>query len=251
PGRSWFRYHHLFADLLQLELRRSEPDQVAWLHRVAARWLAGHGHPVEAVGHAQAAQDWGLAARVLAGHWPGLYLDGQAAVIHGLLVGFPAGQLVADAELAAVAAGDELARGSLEAAEWHLALAERAPVPEGRQARAQLLVGMVRLLLARQRGNRPVVAKEAGRLQAAAEAPEAARPGLGEELRALALISLGSAEYWAARFEDAERYLEQGVALARRIGRPYLEFTGLVYAAMIEFYGSASLAVEHGRQAAE
>src|SRR5262249_43131107 len=70
-------------------------------------------------------------------------------------------------------------------------------------------------------------------------------------LGALALISLGSAEYWAARFEDAERYLEQGVALARRIGRPYLEFTGLVYAAMIEFYGSASLAVEHGRQAAE
>ena len=84
-----------------------------------------------------------------------------------------------------------------------------------------------------------------------AEAPEAAQPALGEELRALALISLGNAEYWAARFEDAERYLDQGVALARRIGRPYLEFTGLVYAASLEFYGSASLAVEHGRQAAE
>jgi LuxR family transcriptional regulator, maltose regulon positive regulatory protein len=124
-------------------------------------------------------------------------------------------------------------------------------VPEGRRGQAQLLVGMVRLLLARQRGNRPVVAEEAGRLQAAAEAPEAAQPGLGEELRALALISLGSAEYWAARFEDAERYLEQGVALARRIGRPYLEFTGLVYQASIEFYGSASLAVEHGSHAAE
>src|SRR5262249_44712346 len=157
------------------------------------------------------------AARVLADYWPGLYLDGQAAVIHELLGRFPAGASAADAELAAVAAGDELARGSLEAAEWHLALAERAPVPEGRQT--QRLVGMVRLLLARQRGNRQAVAEEAGRLQAAAEA---ARPGLGEELRALALISLGSAEYWAARFEDAERYLEQGVALARRIGRPYL-----------------------------
>src|SRR5262249_4729846 len=116
---------------------------------------------------------------------------------------------------------------------------------------ARILPGCVRTLLARQRGNRPVVAEEAGRLQALAGAPEAARPGLGEELRALALISLGSAEYWAARFEDAERYLDQGVALARRIGRPYLEFTGLVYAAMIEVYGSASLAVEHGRQAAE
>src|SRR5215813_8007197 len=172
-GRSWFRYHHLFADLLQLELRRTEPDQVAGLHRAAAGWLAGHGYPVEAVRHAQAAGDWDLARRLLADNWPGLYLDGQAAVIHELLAGFPAGQLVADAELAAVAAGDELARGSLEAAEWHLAQAERAPVPKGRRAQAQLLVGMVRLLLARQRGNRPAVAEEASLLQAAAEA---ARP---------------------------------------------------------------------------
>src|SRR5215469_6485238 len=45
-GRSWFRYHHLFADLLQLELRRTEPDQVAVLHRDAAGWFAGHGFPV-------------------------------------------------------------------------------------------------------------------------------------------------------------------------------------------------------------
>src|SRR5215469_7260488 len=250
-GRSWFRYHHLFADLLALELRRTEPDQVAGLHQAAAGWFAGHGYPVEAVRHAQAVQDWGLAARVLADNWPGLYLDGQAAVIHELLAGFPVEQLVADAGLAAVAAGDELARGSLEAAERYLALAGRAPVPEGRLGQAQLLAGMVRLLLARQRGNRPAVAEEAGRLQALAEAPEAAQAGLGQELRALALISLGSAEFWAARFEEAERHLEQGVALARRIGRPYLEFTGLAYQGPIEFFSSFALAVDRGRQAAE
>src|SRR6516165_1671890 len=97
PARSWFRYHHLFAGLLQLQLRRTEPDQVAGLHRAAARWLAGHGYPVEAVRHAQAAGDWGLAAQLLADNWPGLYLGGQAAVIHELLAGFPAEQLVADA----------------------------------------------------------------------------------------------------------------------------------------------------------
>jgi LuxR family transcriptional regulator, maltose regulon positive regulatory protein len=251
PARSWFRYHHLFADLLQLQLRRTGPDEVAGLHRAAAGWFAGHRYPVEAVRHAQAAQDWNLADRVLADHFPGLYLDGQAAVIHELLAGFPAEQLVADAELAAVAAGDELARGSLDAAERYLGLAEQAPVPEGRRGQARLLVGMVRLLLVRQRGDPPAVAEAAGRLQAIAEAPQAARPALGEDLRALALISLGCAEYWAARFEEAERHLADGVALARRIGRPYLEFTGLVYAAVIEFYGSASLAVEHGRQAAE
>jgi LuxR family maltose regulon positive regulatory protein len=249
-ARSWFRYHHLFADLLQLELRRTEPDQVAGLHRAAARWFAGHGYPVEAIRHAQAAQDWDLARRLLADRWPSLYLDGQAGVIHELLAGFPAEQLVADAELAAVAAGDELASGSLEAAGRYLGLAERgsASVPAGRQGQAQLLAGIVRLLLARQRADPPAVAEEARRLQAMAEAPEAAQPGLGEELRALALISLGSTEFWAARFEEAERHLDLGVALARRIGRPYLEFTALVYAAAIR---AASLPVDRSRQAAE
>jgi LuxR family maltose regulon positive regulatory protein len=142
-GRSWFRYHHLFADLLRLELRRTEPDQAAGLHEMAAGWFAGHGYPVEAVRHAQAAQDWGLAARVLTDRWPGLYLDGQAAVIHELVAGFPAGQLVADAELAAVAAGDELARGSLEAAGRYLGLAERASasVPGGRAGQAPAAAG--------------------------------------------------------------------------------------------------------------
>jgi LuxR family transcriptional regulator, maltose regulon positive regulatory protein len=236
PGRSWFRYHHLFADLLQLQLRRTEPDQVAGLHRAAAGWFAGHGYPVEAIHHAQAAQDWGLAARVLAGHWPGLYLDGQAAIIHELLGGFPAETRAADAELAAVAAGDELARGSLEAAGRYLGLAERglASVPEGRQGQARLLVGMVRLLLARQHGNLPAVAEEARRLQAMADAPEA-QPGLGDELRALALISLGSTEFWVARLEEAERHLERGIAAAERIGRSYLDFTGMAYRAAIEF----------------
>jgi LuxR family transcriptional regulator, maltose regulon positive regulatory protein len=251
PRRSWFRYHHLFADLLQLELRRAEPGQVAGLHQAAAGWLAAHGYAVEAIRHAQAARDWGLAARLLTGHWPGLYLDGQAAVVHGLLAGFPAGAGAADAELAAVAAGDELARGSLEAAERYLGLAERAPVPEGRPGQMQLLAGMVQLLLARQRGDRLAVAEQAQRLQAMADAPDATGPGLGEELRALALISLGSTEFWVARLEEAERHLDRGVTLARRIGRPYLEFSGLAYQAAIEFNRSFALAMERGRQAVE
>ena len=63
---------------------------------------------------------------------------------------------------------------------------------------------MVRLLLARQRGNLPAVADQAQRLQAMAEAPERrAQSGLGEELRALALINLGITEYWGGRLEEA------------------------------------------------
>ena len=48
-GRSWFRYHHLFADLLQLALRRTAPGEVTALHEAAAGWLAEHGFPVEAI----------------------------------------------------------------------------------------------------------------------------------------------------------------------------------------------------------
>ena len=68
-ARSWFRYHQMFAGLLQLELRRTAPGKVAALHSVAAGWFAGHGFGVEAVRHAQAARDWGLAVRLLARHW--------------------------------------------------------------------------------------------------------------------------------------------------------------------------------------
>src|SRR5260370_23917877 len=107
-------------------------------------------------------------------------------------------------------------------------------VPGGRRGGGQLLLRVVGLLLARQRGDLPAVVEEARRLQAAAEAPDAARPSLGEDLRTLALINLGIAEYGTGRFEGAEPHLEQGVALARRIGRPYLEFTGLTYQAAIE-----------------
>jgi LuxR family maltose regulon positive regulatory protein len=250
-ARSWFRYHHLFADLLQLELRRTAPGEVTALHQAATSWFAGHGHPVEAVRHAQAAQDWSLASRLLADHWPTLQLGGQAATVHELLAGFPAEAAATDAELAVLIAADELAQGSLEAAERYLGLAARASatVPADRHEQLQVLLEIVRLLLARQRGNPPAVAEEARRLQAIAEAPDTALPGLGEELRGLALISLGITEVWAAQFELAERYLEHGVALARRIERPFLEFSGLAHQAVIETYRSFAQAAERSRQA--
>ena len=256
-ARSWFRYHHLFADLLQLELRRTAPGEVTALHEAASSWFAGHGHPVEAVRHAQAAQDWSLASRLLADHWPGLQLGGQAATVHELLARFPAEAAATYAELAVLVAADELAQGSLEAAERYLGLAARAAatVPADRHEQLQVLLEMVRLLLARQRGNPPAVAEEARRLRAIAEAPDTARelalPGLGEELRGLALISLGITEVWAAQFEVAERHLEYGVALARRIGRPFLEFSGLAHQAVIETYRSFPLAAERCTQAIE
>src|SRR6201987_5937745 len=100
-------------------------------------------------------------------------------------------------------------------------------VPVGPRGRVQLLLRVGGPLLDRGRGNLVGVAEEAGRLQAMAEALDMAQSGLSGELRALALINLGIAEYGAAQFEEAQQHLEQGVELAHRIGRPYLEFTGI------------------------
>ena len=252
--RSWFRYHRLFADLLQLELRRTEPNERAALHGAAAAWLAGHGHPVEAVRQAQAAEDWGLAARLLSDHWLDLYLSGRGATLVELLARFPRRAVAASPELTAVRVAGDLIGGSLEDAGRHLAVATGAlaSVPADRRGRLQVLLSVLRLFLARRLNDFPVVVEEAQRLLALMKTAEAAQLGLGEDLRAAAFISLGIAEIWALQFEDAERHLEQGVDLARQIGRPYLELHGLAHGAhaMLLFRPDASQA-EWSRQAIE
>ena len=251
--RSWFRYHQLFADLLQLELRGSAPAELPALHVAAAGWYAEHGYTVEAVRHAQAAQDWGLAARLLSGHWVGLGLAGHGGTAHELLARFPAGVIAADAELAAGVAGDQLARGSLDEAERYLALSTRAleSVPADRRGRSQVVLAAVRMRLARQRGDITAVAEEAQRLLAPAMTAGSVQPELGGDLRALALINLGIAELWTSRFDEADRHLEDGIALARQIGRPYLEVTGLAYWAQLMSWRSFPLGAQRSLQAIE
>jgi len=253
-GRSWFRYHQLFADLLQLELRRTEPSERAALHRAAAGWLAEHGRPVEAVRQALAAEDWGMAARLLSDHWLDLYLGGRGVTLVELLARFPCRVVAASPELTTVQVAGDLVQGYLEDAGRHLAQATRSltAVPADRRGRVQVMLAVLRLFLARRLVDFPAVEQEAQRLLALTEDADAAHLGLGEDLRAAAFISLGIAEIWALRFEAAERHLQQGVALAHQIGRPYLEFTGLTHRAhgMALFRPDASQA-EWSRQAIE
>jgi LuxR family transcriptional regulator, maltose regulon positive regulatory protein len=251
--RSWFRYHQLFAELLQLELRGSAPAELPALHDAAAGWYAEHGYPVEAVRHAQAAEHWELAARLLSDQWVGLGLAGLGGTAHELLARFPAGVIAADAELAARVAGDQLARGSLEEAERYLALSTRAleSVPAGRRGRSQVVLAVVRMRLARQRGDLAAVAEEAARLLAPAVATDLAEPRLGGDLRALALINLGIAELWTAPFLQAGRHLEEGIALARQIRRPYLELTGLAHWAQLVSWQSFPQGAQRSVQAIE
>jgi len=249
--RSWFRYHRLFADLLQLELRHTEPGELPALHATAARWYAGHGYPAEAVRHAQTARDWSLAARLLSDHWIDLDLGGQAATARELLTAFPGDVGPADAELTALTAAAELAAGSLEEAGRQLALAvERsASIPADRRGRLEVMLTVLQLYLARQRGDLPAAVEAADRLIGTVGRLDEPQLSLGEDLRALALISLGIAEVWALRFKDANQHLDQGVALAHWIGRPYLELTALAHGAELAALRSYTRGAQRSRQA--
>jgi LuxR family transcriptional regulator, maltose regulon positive regulatory protein len=251
--RSWFRYHRLFADLLQFELRAAAPDEVPALHAAAAGWLARHGFAAEAVRHAQAAGDWELAAHLLADHWLGLVLDWRVATADELLARFPASLVAADAELTVLRAGSEIIGGSAEEAERHLARAEAgsASVPAHRQPSFQLLLAVQRLRLARKRGDLPAVVAAAQTVMDLAQTADAAQPGLSEDLRAVTLVSLGNTELSWQRLDEAERHLEQGIAVARRIGRPFTEVLSLSQWARIAAYRSMTLAVERGTEAIE
>jgi LuxR family maltose regulon positive regulatory protein len=105
--------------------------------------------------------------------------------------------------------------------------------------------------LARKLGDIAEVAEQARPLLATAADAGPVQQELGGDLRALALINLGIAEMWTSRVNEAERHLEDGIALAREIGRPYLELNGLAFLAQLASWRSFPLGAERGRQAIE
>ena len=228
PDRTWFRYHHLFADLLRLELRRTMPEQVPALHRRAAGWFAQHGQVVEAIQHTQAAGDWPGAARLLADHSFSLTLDGQAQTIQTLLRAFPPGA-GADPELALVRAGGDLVQGHLDEAAAHLAVAETyaETAPPDRQRRLWVAIAALKLSLARRRGHLADVLEQVEFLNSPVTGQFGEDIALGSDLRAVALMNLGTVEAWSLALPDAERHLQEGAILARESGRPYLEVSCL------------------------
>ena len=218
-GRTWFRYHHLLADLLRLELRREAPDEIAGLHQLAAAWHAERGHAVEAIRHAELGGDWPLAGELLGGNWVHLLLDGEEATLGRLLADLPAERVRADAELATIAAADLLARSRWAEADALIAAARPAlpGLPPQRRHRAETALATVTLLRARRVGDLGAAVDEASALLHGEGAPA------GAELEAFALMNLGIAEGWTLRLADSEAHLERALALGRRLGRPYIE----------------------------
>ena len=180
-ARTWFRYHHLFADLLRLELRRVAPATIPSLHRAAAAWHEQRRGVVEAVRHYQAAGEWAPAARLLVDNYLTLTMDGRGETLHALLGVFPPDAHLGDGNLAAALAIDNILHGRLDeaAAQLHVARRLATAVPADRRRVFQVYLAVVEVELARRRNDLPKAQDAMSGLEAAlgatTEAQRAAR----------------------------------------------------------------------------
>ena len=79
--RNWYRYHHLFADVLRMHLMAEQPDQVSALHRRASEWYEHNGSTDDAIRHALAAEDFERAANLVELAVPAMRRSRQGATV--------------------------------------------------------------------------------------------------------------------------------------------------------------------------
>ena len=123
--RRWYRYHQLFADVLQARLLDERPGQVPDLHRRASAWYEQNGQPPMAIGHALAARDFGQAADLIERAIPAMRITRQEAMVHGWLKALPDEVVRVRPMLSFAVAGALLTGGEPEEVEARLRDAER------------------------------------------------------------------------------------------------------------------------------
>ncbi|WP_228479409.1 LuxR C-terminal-related transcriptional regulator [Microbacterium atlanticum] len=123
--RRWFRYHHLFAEVLRARLTDEQPDEVPGLHRRASAWYAEHGETDAAVQHALAAPDHALAARLIEAAVPAMGRDRREAALRRWMEALPADIFRTHPVLSLSFAGALLSTGEVNGVEARLRDAER------------------------------------------------------------------------------------------------------------------------------
>ncbi len=227
--RGWWRYHHLFADLLRARFQAEQPGRVPDLHRNAAAWYAEHGLADDAIRHAVAAGELTWAARLIEQHYDEVfYLHGEGATIHRWLSALPGDLVRTRPRLLLTQAFLALLSGRLEEVEPLLGEAQQAyeraaeePFePTVGRARSLLvnapaLIMLQRSLLAQLRGDAEATVAFAS--QAMAEAEEGERL-----LHVVARRYLAVGEWLRGRLAQAERTFMSSIAEWRAIGLPTL-----------------------------
>ena len=123
--RHWYRYHHLFAEVLFAHLMQEMPDQVPTLHRRASEWYEHNGSAADAIQHALAAEDFERAADLVELAWPAMRRSRQEATLLGWLKALPDELLHFRPVLGVAYAHVLLASGEFEGVEDRLRDAER------------------------------------------------------------------------------------------------------------------------------
>jgi LuxR family maltose regulon positive regulatory protein len=134
-NRQWYRYHHLFAQVLRSQLARTEPAIAPTLHQRASAWHRQSGSAEEAIDHALAARDITAAVDLIACHWPA-YMDvGRISTVHGWMRWLGDDQIGADPVAAHCAAWCAVITGEPESLRRWLPVLESAdhdgPLPDG------------------------------------------------------------------------------------------------------------------------
>ena len=145
--RRWYRYHHLFADVLQARLLDEQPDDVPDLHRRASAWYEQNGEPSEAIRHALAAEDFERAADLVELAIPAMRRSRQEAALRGWLEALPDELVRVRPVLSVGYAGALLVDGEIEGVEARLRDAERwldtatgQGIPDGHMSSAEMVV---------------------------------------------------------------------------------------------------------------
>jgi len=141
--RGWYRYHHLFAQVLRRHLQQREPTLPPVLHRRASAWYEQHELPAEAVQHALLMPDFELAARLIEPIALPLALTGQLSTLLGWLNVLPEALVQAHPLLCVYHAGSLMLTNRLEIAEARLQDAERGIQAEIPAEQARTINGWV------------------------------------------------------------------------------------------------------------
>jgi LuxR family maltose regulon positive regulatory protein len=204
-GRWWYRYHHMFAELLRHELGRAEPGFAQVLHRRASAWHRQHGSIAEAISHAISAADLADARELIAAHWNAYLNEGLAGTVESWLNRLPSPMVAEDARLCLVRAFLARHLGRLDEVEPWVEAAE-AGAPQGPltgwPASIQSAACMLRA------GYRHMIGDLAGAESASRQAmalEAAGTPGW----RAVASATLGAILCWRGRDSEARTILEE------------------------------------------
>jgi LuxR family maltose regulon positive regulatory protein len=227
--REWYRYHHLFGELLANELRRTEPALVPVLHRRAFEWLRDHGPPEEAIHHAVAAGATQEAAELVVSHWTSVFNQGRLGTVTAWLDGLPAATVAGDARLCVARAWIAMDRGDLEQVAHWIGSAERA-LSRARKRLGdgvQTEVALLRVVHSYKSGDLGAAAEAAGRALALAESgPEASFS------RTVALCELGVTLFWQGHADEAREALETVIATAGTTGNDLARLYAAGYIAL-------------------